>query len=318
MDLRQIAPGGVFSTADAARLGLDSNALRRLVREGRCLRLTRGWFAVHDGLAISAERLHVLRARALGRQYAARAAVSHHSLLLLTALPTYAADLANVHLTSVVDPFRADVETGAVSRRNATVRRPGVVVHEPLAGLRLGPSSDGPASGRMRVVPVAVALVQGGLLGGAEAFLVPADAAVRSGATTREELAEVSTLFCGHTGIGPVRAALSWVDGRHESPGETRTAHLLRSLGFELEPQVELVVEGRLYRPDFRVRGTRVLVEFDGAVKYAGGGDALFAEKQREDALRRAGWVVVRIIWADLSRPQVVLARVHAALATAA
>jgi very-short-patch-repair endonuclease len=318
MDLSQIARSGVFSTADAARVGLDSNALRRLVREGRCLRLARGWFAVHDGGTVSGERLHVLTARALGRQYAPRAAVSHHSCLLLTGLPTYAADLATVHLTSVVDPVRADAESGAVKRRNATVRRPGVVVHEPLAGLRLPQSSNGPTSGRIRLMPVAVAVLQSGLLKGPEAFLVPADAAVRTGATTREELAECSSLFRGHTGIGPVRAALPWVDGRHESPGETRTAHLLRLLGFELEPQVELVVEGRLYRPDFRVRGTRVLVEFDGAVKYAGAGQTLFAEKQREDALRRAGWVVVRIVWSELSRPRLVLARMRAALATAA
>ncbi|WP_020145277.1 type IV toxin-antitoxin system AbiEi family antitoxin domain-containing protein [Terracoccus sp. 273MFTsu3.1] len=318
MDLSQIAQGGVFSTADAARVGLDSNALRRLVREGRCLRLTRGWFAVQDVDVIAGERLHVLTSRALGRQYAPRAAVSHHSRLLLGGLPTYAADLATVHLTSVVDPRRVDGDSGAVQRRNATVRRPGVVVHEPLRGLRLAPSPARPAAGRVCVVPVAVALVQAGLLGGPEAFLVPADAAARSGVTTREEVAEVSTLFRGHTGIGPVRAALPWVDGRHESPGETRSAHLLRSLGFEVEPQVELVVERRRYRPDFRIRGTRVLVEFDGAVKYAGGGESLFAEKQREDALRRAGWVVVRLVWADLSRPHVVLARVRAALAIAA
>lgn len=318
MDLRQIARGGVFSTADAARVGLDSNAIRRLVREGRCVRLTRGWFAVHDGGVIPAERLHVLAARALGRQYAARAAVSHHSRLLLDGLPTYAADLATVHLTSVVDPVRADDESGARSRRNATVRRPGVVVHEPLAGLRIPSQAEQSTTDRMRVVPLDLALVQTGLLGGPEAFLVPADAAVRSGATTHVRLADVSALFRGHTGIGPVRAALPWVDSRHESPGETRTAHLLRSLGFELEPQLELVVEGRLYRPDFRVRGARVLVEFDGAVKYAGGGESLFAEKQREDALRRAGWVVVRIVWADLSRPHVVLARVRSALAAAA
>ena len=318
MDLPQIARSGVFSTADAARVGLDSNALRRLVREGRCLRLARGWFALHDGGTVSRDQLHVLTARALGRQYAARAAVSHHSRLLLAGLPTYAADLATVHLTSVVDPVRADGESGAVNRRNATVRRPGVVVHEPLAGLRLPPApSNGPASGRTCVLPVPVAVLQSGLLRGAEAFLVPADAAVRTGTTTREELVECSTLFRGHTGIGPVRAALPWVDGRHESPGETRTAYLLRLLGFELEPQVEIVVEGRLYRPDFRVRGTRVLVEFDGAVKYAGAGQVLFAEKQREDALRRAGWVVVRIVWSDLSRPHLVLARMRVALATA-
>jgi hypothetical protein len=49
---------------------------------------------------------------------------------------------------------------------------------------------------------------------------------------------------------------------------------------------------GRLFRADFRVVGTRVLVEFDGAVKYADGRRAtLFEEKRREDALRREGWV---------------------------
>lgn len=314
MDLLQIARDGVFSTADAALVGLDSNALRRLVRQGRCLRLARGWFAVHDGADTEPERLHVLTARALGRQYGGRAAVSHHSRLLLAGLPTYAADLATVHLTSVVDPVRADQETGAAYRRNATVRRPGVVVHEPLAGFRLALT----APRLMAVLPVAVSLLQAGLVAGPEAFLVPADAAVRRGSTTPGELSGVSSLFRGHTGIGPVRAALPWVDGRHESPGETRTAHLLRSLGFALEPQVEMVVEGRLFRPDFRICGTRVLIEFDGAVKYGGDGRTLFAEKQREDALRRAGWVVVRVVWADLARPQVVLARVRSALATAA
>ncbi|WP_344257267.1 type IV toxin-antitoxin system AbiEi family antitoxin domain-containing protein [Terrabacter carboxydivorans] len=318
MDLEQIARDGVFSTADAALVGLDSNALRRLVRQGRCLRLTRGWFAVRDGAVVEPERLHVLTARALGRQYAGRAAVSHHSRLLLAGLPTYAADLRTVHLTSVVDPVRADRETGDAYRRNATVRRPGVVVHEPLAGLRLAPADERPGGARPAVLPVAVSLLQAGLVAGPEAFLVPADVAVRRGSTTPDELSDVSGLFRGHTGIGPVRAALPWVDARHESPGETRTAHLLRSLGFALEPQVEMVVEGRLSRPDFRIRGTRVLVEFDGAVKYGGDGRALFAEKQREDALRRAGWVVVRVVWADLARPQVVLARVRSALAAAA
>lgn len=317
MDLGQIARDGVFSTADAARVGLDSNALRRLVRLGRCLRLTRGWFAVGDGAVIEAERLHVLTARALGRQYAGRAAVSHHSRLLLAGLPTYAADLATVHLTSVVDPLRVQEDTGAAYRRNATVRRPGVVVHEPLPGLRLASTARGPGTQRVSALPVAVSLLQAGLLGGPEAFLVPADAAVRRGSTTQAELSELSCLFRGHTGIGPVRAALPCVDARHESPGETRTAHLLRSLGFTFEPQVELSVEGRLLRPDFRIRGSRVLVEFDGAVKYGGDGRTLFAEKQREDALRRAGWVVVRVVWADLARPQVVLARIRSALTTA-
>ena len=60
-----------------------------------------------------------------------------------------------------------------------------------------------------------------------------------------------------------------------------------------------MATEGRTYRADFRIKGTRILVEFDGATKYAVGDRAtLFEEKRREDALRRVGWVVVRLVWA--------------------
>ncbi|NUS01547.1 MAG: hypothetical protein HOV97_03175 [Nonomuraea sp.] len=117
--------------------------------------------------------------------------------------------------------------------------------------------------------------------------------------------------------MATVRAALRHADGRHESPGETRTAYVLRCLGLDLDPQVEVVAEGRRYRADFRVRGTRVLVEFDGAVKYVDRA-ALFEEKQREDALRRAGWIIVRVVWSDLSDPARLRRRLANALAQAA
>ncbi len=79
---------------------------------------------------------------------------------------------------------------------------------------------------------------------------------------------------------------------------------------------MELAAEGRRYPPipaDSRVRGTRVLVEFDGAVKYADA-RALFQEKQREDALRRAGWVLVRVVWSDLEDAVRLRRRLHRAI----
>ena len=60
--------------------------------------------------------------------------------------------------------------------------------------------------------------------------------------------------------------------------------------------------------------GTRVLVEFDGEVKYDGS-RALFDEKRREDALRREGWVVVRFVWADLRHPDRIARRINEAVA---
>ena len=73
-----------------------------------------------------------------------------------------------------------------------------------------------------------------------------------------------------------------------------------------------------LARVDFVV-GECVVVEFDGAMKYAGaaGRDALVREKAREDALRELGFEVVRITWADLDHPERIVARIRRAVARA-
>ena len=72
-------------------------------------------------------------------------------------------------------------------------------------------------------------------------------------------------------------------------------------------------------RVDLLVEG-RVIVEFDGMVKYEGadGRAALAAEKRREDRLRALGFEVVRLTWADLDHPEVVDRLVRAALDRAA
>lgn len=87
----------------------------------------------------------------------------------------------------------------------------------------------------------------------------------------------------------------------------------MRDLGYSLEPQVWIGP----YRVDFLVPGTRVIVEFDGAVKYDDR-QAIVAEKRREDDLRRRGYVVVRLMWSDLHDPARVRRLVVAALTAAA
>ena len=75
-------------------------------------------------------------------------------------------------------------------------------------------------------------------------------------------------------------------------------------------------------RVDFLFRAQRVVVEFDGAVKYGGPGTqgqlALVAEKRREDTIRRLGYVVVRLTWADLASPERVASLIRAAIRLAA
>jgi very-short-patch-repair endonuclease len=103
-----------------------------------------------------------------------------------------------------------------------------------------------------------------------------------------------------------------------ESVGETRTRLLLTDHGLPVRSQVEICDEvgGLVGRVDLLV-GDRVIVEFDGAVKYEGaeGRAALVAEKRREDALRALGYVVVRVTWADLASPGRLIAQIRRAMA---
>lgn len=314
MDLELLADNGVFSATDARKVGIDTHALDRLIREGRCIRLTRGWYAP-VGAPPDAEQLHRLRALALGRHFRERAGLSHYSRLLTARVATFGVDLATVHLTLPSKP-RADGHGSVTKPRRPTgvaSRRPGLAIHRPVAGLTAAPGGGRKPWG----VPLAWAIVQAGLEAGPESALVSADSALRANLVTLTQVSEAVARFAGHPGIVRTRPALAHADGRHESPGETRAAYLLRGLGYCLEPQAVVIAEGRRYRADFRITGTRVLVEFDGAVKYDSG-ETLFAEKQREDALRRAGWIVVRVVWRDLSSPAVVRQRVEAALAASA
>ena len=112
---------------------------------------------------------------------------------------------------------------------------------------------------------------------------------------------------------------LAHVDGRSESVGESRLRFALAVAGITLEPQVVVTDEvgDFVARVDFLVAGTRVVVEFDGKVKYGyGGADVLMAEKRREDRLRRLGYAVVRVTWADLYHLPRVITWVRQACAT--
>ncbi|WP_223885840.1 hypothetical protein [Nocardia colli] len=78
-----------------------------------------------------------------------------------------------------------------------------------------------------------------------------------------------------------------------------------------------------LGRVDFYFEGAGVLCEFDGRSKYGRllapgqtAGDAVFAEKIREDAMRACGFQLVRWTWQDLPTEHAAT-RIRAALARA-
>lgn len=286
----------VFSSAQAAAVGLEAGQVRRAVRSGQIRRLRRGWFT--SATQAKGEDLLLLRTVAAVRDGGAAVAASHHCALLVHSLPLVDCPTDTVYLAHLTDRH-----------------------HRVSAGVRYGPAPATPVWVRagtltthIATMPAAVAVVQTGCAHGPRAAIAAADAALRLKRTTQTALSTAVKVLSGHTGIGLAKAALVLADGRRESPGESLLALVLHQLGIEVEPQIEIPDGYTTWRADFQVRGHRVLIEFDGKVKYASRED-LWREKKREDRLRDLGWEIVRVTWADLSTPGVVADRIRRAIA---
>lgn len=88
-----------------------------------------------------------------------------------------------------------------------------------------------------------------------------------------------------------------------ESPGETLTRLILEDLKVEYIEQFELRVDGEIFRGDFFVKGSNIIVEFDGRMKYTDyqpTDQALIRERSREKKLQRLGYQVFRVEWNDV------------------
>ena len=287
---RLLASGPSFTTRQAAAAGVDPRRLTTLVRRGDVIRLAPGVYAAPQEEE-TAVGLHVRRTRAILQRLGHSALASHHSALALLRLPLIDVDLSVVHLT---------YRTG-----RGRHRRGGYQLH-PCLGDPLSPEGD--------AVGAAAAVVGAGLLSGRRTVLVAGDAALHHGLTTRESLADALHRRRGAPGIAQVRAAVAALSPCSESPGESLLRDDMAALGVAVEEQPLIACRGRMYRPDFRIVGTRVLIEFDGIEKYAGA-SGLRAEKGREEALRADGWIIVRFMWQDLGRLAEIRRRLDWALA---
>lgn len=99
-----------------------------------------------------------------------------------------------------------------------------------------------------------------------------------------------------------------------ESPGETLAKSVLHDAGFAAPEQQFRIGP---YRVDFAWPGARVILEFDGMVKYsddARAARAIRAERRRQLELNRAGWTVVRTDWAEVvNTPWVLVQKLRSA-----
>lgn len=275
------AQDGVITTRQLMTLGHTRESITGMVRDGAVSRLTRGAYAVGERPAGVDDS--VARHRLLGRGAQLLypdAALAGHSALVALDLPVWGADLRRVHLER---PIHREV-----------------ITHDFV----IRPPFDGRSAAK-GVVPVAVGLVQHCLEHGATPGIVAADAALHGSAVSPVDLEAAAAVVKGWPRSSRVRTMMALVEARSESVGESRLRVGLTVLGVRVEPQVVIRdEEGRFVaRVDFLVKDTKVVIEFDGMVKYReGGAEALIAEKRREDELRRLGYQVVRVVWSDLER----------------
>ncbi len=284
----------VFSSRDAAAIGVSYRELERAIRDGELTRICRGWFTCQT-LRWPSDR-HRVRAQAEVLQRRGRVVASHTTGAIWHGLPVRNESLAQVHV----------MWTG---RGIGGKARGGVSFHRLPSTVTLSPGG--------LVVPVVLACLQAALVDPVSG-LMAADQAVRNGATTKDELVEGLPLIAGLRGKGQVQFVLSLVEGRRESPGESEVAYACQVLGHILEPQVWVTgISGRRYRADSVLRGSKVIVEYDGRAKYSTHDD-LLNEKRREDDLRAAGWHFVRVTAELLRSPAELDRRIRLSLSRAA
>lgn len=302
------AQGGVFTRAQALRCGVTSDEIRRAVKRGTWQRLRRGTYVnAERWQQASLTQRHVMGLWSMVLLALPPVIGSHDTAAAVLKLDLWEPSYDWIHLTR---PLHTGRREAGVWHHEATLDSKDTVI----------------ASGLMVTSPLRTALdIARGV--DFEHGVVALDSALRMSGSSLEQLRELHFARLEWPGSLAAGRALAFADPRCGSVGESRTRLQLAACGLP-EPLTQVCVfDERGYLvgiPDFLVEG-KTIIEFDGRLKYGLDGlDAeamsarLWKEKEREDALRRLGYEVVRITWADLYYPERITARVRAALARAA
>lgn len=244
---------------------------------------------------------HRLRVAAAVPRFAAGNVVSHASAAVLHGLPLWQVPLAVVHATR--------------SRRNGAGRTGRLHVHP----APLDPAEVTTVDGVLVTTAARTVVDLARTVGFAPAVVV-ADAALHDRLVTDDELSTAVERIAGWPGAPAARRVVAFADGRSESPGESRSRVALARAGLAADDLQHEVCDGdgKLLRVDFWWFDPDRAGEFDGRVKYGrllrpgqDPGDAVFAEKLREDAIRATGVRVVRWTWHELDDFARVAARIR-------
>jgi hypothetical protein len=291
---------------DLLAAGLDDREIARRVASGELHRVRYGAYVDGEAWrACDSVGQHGLVVRAVVQHAKTRLVVSHESALGEWDVPIWDQVLDEAHVT------RCDQRAG---RREAGVRQ-----HE--GALRPGDWIQ--HNGLWVTTPTRTAMDCASLLDVEHGIVIVGDLLHRK-LTTIEELLECATFMERWPGSLRHRVVLKVADGRCESVGEHRTLHLIWRQGLPAP-----IPQYKVFHPDtgeliavvdFAWPELGVFLEFDGKIKYEkllkegeSPSDVVIREKRREELVcRLTGWRCIRIVWADLYRPERTAADIRA------
>ncbi|MGC4960752.1 type IV toxin-antitoxin system AbiEi family antitoxin domain-containing protein [Gordonia sp. DT101] len=284
---------GLVHRLTALASGFTDTDLVRAQRCGELIRVISGVYAV--AAERTPEQLHRLRAIAVLASTEPDHTLSHQSAATLHDLPMLTPNLRRVHVTT---GSRSGGHRSTARHAHVGTLTPAEV--ETVDGVRV-------TSVERTAVDIACTSTMG--FAGALAVF---DAALRRGADR-----ELMSTMLGRRrrGITQARRALLHADPGAENPGESWGRAQMIEAGLPV-PRLQHEfhdADGNLVARTDYDWSALLVGEFDGDVKYRKHlrpdetpFDAMKREKEREDALRRLGIMVVRWTWKDLEKGRVV------------
>lgn len=281
------AQGGIVTRRQALESGLSDFDIERLIR-------CKEWIAVRRGAYIerklwdsmSSEQQHKVLVQAVALKLQGTYAISHESAAVIHKLPLWAVELSDVHVTR--PPGASPRKQAGVSHHVATLPDDQITAIEG--------------------VPVTVGtrtVIDAARVCSFESSVILADAALRDGHTTSDELLDVLNAMRDWPGARNAGRVVEFADALSENPGESLARIIMDAAGLPRPAlQVTLITGDRV---DFLFEEQFTVVEFDGKQKYGrllgpddDPAEVVWREKKREDRIRELGYEVVRITWADL------------------
>lgn len=295
---------GVFLRREAEELGYHDQAIARLVKGGVWHRVRRGAYTSTETWdSLDESHRYALLTRAVLRQAKTEVALSHYSALPEYGVSLWGCDLRTVHVT------RTD---GRAGRNEAGVRQHSGQLLPADVTRRNGVPVTSGTRAALDVTTVA----------DTEVSLAIVDALLHAGHTTKDLLGERNTLMSQWPNTLHTDLVLRLADGRAESVAESRTRNLCWRQGLPAPvPQYQIVdASGRIIaRVDLAWPEYGVFLEFDGKIKYGAllregesPTDVVVREKKREELIcELTGWRCIRLVWADLYRPEQTALRIR-------